>query len=92
MGKISLTLLFLFGSRSVFAETTFVFAHIKDKITPISSSVKYEDPLDEMLIKRHIGEVTGGGTQLTENKEIECVGIDIELENPEKNIVLVLIN
>jgi hypothetical protein len=42
---------------------------------------RYEDPLDAALSAKGWGEVTGGGSQLTEHNEIEFVDIDLELVN-----------
>ena len=61
-------------------ETTFfVFAKIQDTVGPIERGTKYEDPLDAVLKKTKLGEVTGGGSQLNKEKEIEWIGVDIEL-------------
>ncbi len=61
--------------------TFFVFAKIQDTVQPIERGSKYEDPLDAALKKANLGEVTGGGSMLTKEKQIDWVGIDIELVN-----------
>jgi hypothetical protein len=50
----------------------------------------YEDPLDEILKKHRAGSVTGGGTQLGENLEIEFCEIEIEVREPAtENVALI---
>jgi hypothetical protein len=66
------------------ALTTFVFVEITESLMPIDRGEKYEDPLDSSLKKEALGEVTGGGSQLSEPDEdgarhIEWVGIDVDL-------------
>jgi hypothetical protein len=66
------------------ASTTFVFVKIPEPIMPIDRGEKYEDPLDSTLKKEALGEVTGGGSQLSEpdkdgSRHIEWVGIDVDL-------------
>ena len=63
------------------AQTFFVFAKIWDPIQPIARGERYEDPLLEALEPEGLGEVTGGGSQLGADNEIQWVGVDIELVN-----------
>lgn len=58
----------------------FVFAKIQDKVDPTQRAIKYEEPLDDALVKAKLGKVTGGGSLLN-NGAIEWVGVDIELIN-----------
>jgi hypothetical protein len=62
------------------APTFFVFARITDPIPPLERGEKYEDPLDDALKSRGLGEVTGGGSSLDGGK-IEWIGVDLELKN-----------
>jgi len=81
----------LLFSVCVMAEkTTFVFAHINETIMPIERGNKYEDPLDSFLKGKGIGEVTGGGSLLSKSGKIEWVGVDIELQNPQKNLPVLI--
>src|SRR4051812_32896330 len=61
--------------------SNFVGVRLWEPIMPLDRGERYEDPLDAALSQRGWGEVTGGGSQLTEHKEIEFVDIDLELEN-----------
>ncbi len=69
--------------------THFVVARLWEPIGPLDRVDRYEDPLDEALSAKGWGEVTGGGTQLTKDHEIEFVDIDLELANLDEAIDLV---
>jgi len=84
--NLLLTLSLLLSFLATAGETTFIFAHINEAIMPIDRGAKYEDPLDSFLRSKGIGEVTGGGTSLSKSGEIEWIGVDIELANPQKNL------
>lgn len=71
------------------SRSTFVFAKITDPVMPTERGTKYEDPLDAALKQARLGEVTGGGSSLSKDKEIEWVGVDIELTDPTKGIPFV---
>src|SRR3954464_14638249 len=65
-------------------ETQFVFVRIPEQIQPLERADKYEDPLDRVLKKERVGEVTGGGSSLSHpdadgKRTIEWVGIDVDL-------------
>jgi len=60
----------------------FVFARIMDHILPMERGAKYEKPLQEALVARRLGVVTGGGIQMSrDGSSVEWVGIDIDLAN-----------
>jgi hypothetical protein len=56
-----------------------VTAQLNEKIQPLDRGERYEDPLDAVLKERGIGEVAGGGTLLSRNKEIEYCDLEIRL-------------
>ena len=56
-----------------------VVARIWESIQPIDRGERYEDPLQEALEQKGLGEVTGGGTQLGEKGEIEFADVEIML-------------
>jgi hypothetical protein len=73
------------------AATEFVFVKVPESIMPIDRGEKYEDPLDAALKRENLGEVTGGGSQLSEpdaekRRTVEWVGLDIELIDLERGI------
>ncbi len=57
-----------------------------DAVPPIERGNKYEDPLNAQLKQAGLGEVTGGGSSLNQERKIEWVGIDIELSDLTKGI------
>lgn len=59
----------------------FVFAKILDPINALERGAKYHDPLNNALKERGVGEVTGGGTEMTEDGRIDWIGMDIHLVN-----------
>lgn len=69
---------------------TFVFVKIPDKVLPIERGSKYEDPLDAALRAAGLGEVTGGGTMMNQDKSIAWVGVDVTLYDLEKGLPLLL--
>lgn len=68
----------------------FVLATMWEYIKPIERGERYEDPLDANLKQAGIGEVTGGGTQLSDMCGIEYVDIDITLSDLERGIPLIV--
>ena len=71
--------------------TQFVFVRIPQALQPLDRAAKYEDPLNVALKKDRVGEVTGGGSQLSQpdkdgKRSIEWIGIDVDLTNFEKGL------
>ena len=67
-------------------KSLFVFVKINESIMPIERGKKYEDPLDKVLKKAKLGEVTGGGSSLSKERKIEWIGVDVELLDSENGI------
>jgi hypothetical protein len=59
----------------------FVLARITEHVEPLERGERYEDPLAAFLNEHRLGEVTGGGSQLNANGEIEFADIELELVN-----------
>ncbi|MBF4696042.1 hypothetical protein [Fusibacter ferrireducens] len=57
----------------------FIVVQLNDKIMPIDRGSRYEDPLDEFIRKKGYGEVTGGGTMQSNNKEIQFCDIEVRI-------------
>jgi hypothetical protein len=53
---------------------------------PIDRGERYEDPLIEALTENGFGQVTGGGSLLSEQGEIEYCGIDLDLFDVPKGV------
>ena len=58
----------------------FIVATLNDRIMPQDRGDMYEDPLDEFLKERKLGEVTGGGTMQLQSGEIEYCDVEIKLD------------
>src|SRR5262245_32931677 len=65
------------------ATSTILIARLYEHIEPINRGDRYEDPLDAVLRERGLGEVTGGGSQLSETGEIECADVEIQVADPD---------
>jgi hypothetical protein len=64
----------------------FVYIKIPEDLGPIARGDRYEDPIQESLDSRGLGEVSGGGSQLGDERSdgtrsIEFCGLDVELVN-----------
>ena len=70
--------------------TTILIARLFEHIEPINRGDRYEDPLDAVLRERGLGEVTGGGSQLSETGEIECADVEIQVANPDAAIPVIV--
>ncbi len=70
-------------------EPNFIVATLNDKIMPIDRGDVYEDCLDELLIEKNWGEVSGGGTMQKKTGEINFCDIEIKLNVSEtdKNVI-----
>ena len=53
-----------------------VIVRPNDRIMPIDRDERYEAPLQELLTKNEWGEVSGGGSQLSETGKIEFGDIE----------------
>jgi hypothetical protein len=79
----------LFGKQTA-SPATFVIARLNDRAQPMDRGELYEDPLEEALKKHRAGTVTGGGTQLADNTEIEFCEIEIEVREPVAEGILLI--
>jgi hypothetical protein len=64
--------------------SVFVFVKVPESLMPIDRGAKYEDPLNAALNRESLGEVTGGGSQLSEpdaqgRRTVEWIGLDVDL-------------
>lgn len=67
-----------------------VAAQLNHLLMPIDRGERYEDPLDEALRQRGLGETVGGGTMLSQSGEIEFIDVEIVLDNEEEGIPFVI--
>ena len=63
------------------SQGNFLVATLNDKIMPIDRGEVYEDPLDELIRKKGIGEITGGGTMQQKSGEIDFCDVEIQLNS-----------
>lgn len=72
----------LFGSGSKsenIPETVILTATINDKVMPIDRGMYYEDPIDEYLQAKQIGEIVGGGTFQEQSGELSQCDISMQI-------------
>ena len=71
----------LFGKKEEEVETSsnYLIATLNERIGPLDRGEIYEDPLDEFLKSKNLGEITGGGTMQFKSGELEYCDIEIEL-------------
>lgn len=84
----------LFGKKKPRPEIL-VVARLNIKVMPMDRGTIFEDPLNEALEKIGLGEVTGGGTQMSADGEIEFCDVEIALfkDDPETlDAVIELLN
>jgi hypothetical protein len=75
---------------STMSDRHHVLARITEQVEPIERGDRYEDPLDAFLSEHKLGQVTGGGSQLSETGEIEFADIEIELVNLDDALIMVV--
>ena len=61
-----------------------ITARLNAKLQPLDRGDYFEDPLNEYLSSKKIGEVVGAGTQMGENGEIACCDLEIELNSDDE--------
>jgi hypothetical protein len=76
-----LTRLFKFSAPTPAAAGEIVIARLNARAQPLDRGEVFEDPLDGILQAAGIGNITGGGTQLGEEGEIQFC--DLEITVPE---------
>jgi hypothetical protein len=76
-----------FGQSPLVGDTQppfFVYVKIPEDIQPIARGEKYEDPLNDLLQALSLGEITGGGSQLGDDRpdgtpSIKFCGLDVDI-------------
>jgi hypothetical protein len=63
--------------RTTKTEPVTIVARLNDRAQPMDRGDVYEDPLSEVLEEADLGEVSGGGTLLGKNGEIEFCEVEI---------------
>jgi hypothetical protein len=81
------------GAGTAPAEALFVYVKIPAPIEPLERARRFADPLQQALQRAALGEVTGGGSQLSAPDEeglrtIVYCGIDIDLHDTARGLAL----
>lgn len=66
-----------------------VSVRLWEPIMPVDRGARYEEPLDAALRKKRLGEVTGGGSMLTEAREIEFVDLEVSVTDLDKAVPVI---
>lgn len=77
----------LFKKKQKDSEPQFIVVTINARIQPMHRGEIYEDPLDEILAKNSVGEVSGGGTLQSQTGEIEYCDVEIQVNNSSDEVV-----
>jgi hypothetical protein len=67
-------------------EPLFVYAQLNARLMPLDRGERYEEPLESALTENGFGKVTGGGTMMAANREVDYCGIDVDLFDVENGI------
>lgn len=68
-------------------EPQFIVVNLNARIQPMHRGEIFEDPLDEILSKASMGEISGGGTLQSESGEIENCDIEIQVLKSDEETV-----
>ena len=69
---------------------TTLIARLYEHIEPMDRGARYEDPLHTALADRGLGEVTGGGSQLTRTGEIAFADLELRVTNVDEAIPVIV--
>lgn len=66
---------------------TFLYVKIPGNIQPIERGERFEDPLIDALLEAQLGDVTGGGSSMSDpdaegQRTVEFCGIDVDTPSP----------
>lgn len=84
--------LFKKKEKKVEVESQFIVVTLNARIQPMHRGEIYEDPLDEILAKNSVGEVSGGGTLQAQSGEIEHCDVEIQVNNSSDETVALIKN
>ena len=67
-----------------------VTAQLNHLLMPVDRGARYEDPLQEALAARGLGEVVGGGTMQLQSGEIEYIDVAVTLTDADLGVPFVI--
>ncbi|HYO79411.1 MAG TPA: hypothetical protein VE010_23295 [Thermoanaerobaculia bacterium] len=73
-------------------EPAMVIASLNARLQPVHRGEFFEDPLEEVLERRNLGEITGGGTMQMKTGEIEFCDVEVAVNTAVPDWERVLIN
>lgn len=73
--------LFKKKEKKIDVEPHFIVVTLNARIQPMHRGEIYEDPLDEILTKNSLGEVSGGGSLQAQSGEIEHCDVEIQVND-----------
>jgi hypothetical protein len=66
--------------------SNYIVVQLNARVQPMHRGEFFEDPLDEELQGQSLGGVSGGGTMLSENREIDYCDIEMEVTDPSREV------
>ena len=66
-----------------------VQVRMPDPLSPSARSLKYSEPLDGALRREGLGRVLGGSTELSRDRRIVSVGIEVEVRDLDRGVPFV---
>ena len=66
-----------------------VHVRLPDPLSPAARAVKYSEPLDGALRREGIGRVLGGSTELSRDRRIVSVGMEVEVLDLDRGVPFV---
>jgi hypothetical protein len=66
-----------------------VHVRLPDPLSPAARSVKYSEPLDGALRREGIGRVLGGSTELSRDRRIVSIGMEVEVSDLDRGVPFV---
>ncbi len=70
-------------------EASLVHVRLPDPLSPAARSVKYSEPLDGALRREGLGRVLGGSTELSRDRRIVSVGMEVEVRDLDRGVPFV---
>jgi hypothetical protein len=70
-------------------EVAVIQVRLPDPLSPAARSVKYTEPLDGALRREGLGRVLGGSTELSRDRRIVSVGMEIEVRDLDHGVPFV---
>ncbi len=70
-------------------EAAVIQVRLPDPLSPAARAVKYSEPLDGALRREGLGRVLGGSTELSRDRRILSVGMEVEVSDLDRGVPFV---